>query len=216
MCNSSLSLNLSSRSLWLITSLYLLKIASSGNRGPLVLLFGLGSATLTPTSMVGNLSLGSEWHHPHRPTHLHACLLPPPPPYNLTLAIVNLTLRSVLPRLCHITHLRTHPPTPSVPTLQPYLSNIQPIPGIPGMAHPGHTIPFLPVGPVPVYDVRRRNDITPVTPEDVRPSLPPRKLELSLFHNVGIDGIHIGFTVSVPLKQHRSRDTQSRAEIAFE
>ena len=84
------------------------------------------------------------------------------------------------------------------------------------MAHPGLTIPLSPVNPVPIYDVRHQNNIPPVTPEDVRPSLPPRKLTLSHLHDVGNDGIPIGFTVSVPLKQHRSRDTQSRAEIAFE
>lgn len=151
---------------------------------------------------------------------------PPPPPYSPPRLPAPPTPQPYLgsgqhtyglgaaPPLPH--YLPPYPPTLPTPTLQPYLGNGQPITGMPGVAHPGFTVPFPPVNMVPIYDVHHQNNAVPVTPEDAPPSLPSRKLKFSSIHNVSANDILVGFTVSVPLKQHRSHDTQSRAEIAFE
>ena len=73
--------------------------------------------------------------------------------------------------------------------------------------------PFLPTGPVPVYDVHHQN-ITPAVTEDTSP--PSRKLNFNLLHNSVIDNTFTGFVVSVPLKQLSLLDTPSWAEIRFE
>ena len=82
---------------------------------------------------------------------------------------------------------------------------------------PGVMIPLPPINPVPIYDVHRTDMGPPNICGNTRPSLPPRKLGFRLSYNVTIDDTTIlGFTVSVPLKQHRHKDIVSQGEIAFE
>ena len=68
---------------WLITSLCLLKIVSSGNRGPLVRLIGFVSVIPTQLSMVDDPSLSLD--HLHLPTRLHSHLFLLPLPCKQTL-----------------------------------------------------------------------------------------------------------------------------------
>ena len=68
-----------------------------------------------------------------------------------------------------------------------------------------------PVGPVPIYDICNHDGTGSAgVNENVYPALTPRELQLRLVYSVIIDNRSIlGFTVSVPLKQFRHKDTPS-------
>ena len=116
---------------------------------------------------------------------------PPPPPYTPAL------------------------PTPPAPAFQSYQQSIL---NIPGVIYPGTVIQLPPVNPVPIYDVRRDNGMGSTGDnENTRPPLPPRESDFSFIYCLPDNNTPaLGFTVSIPLKQFRRKDTPSRAEVTFE
>ena len=82
-------------------------------------------------------------------------MTPPPPPYSPAL------------------------PTPPAQAFQPYFGDNQPLLHIPEAVQPGPIIQLPLVNPVPIYDVHQNRDMGDRLDENIRPSLPPRKLKLN-------------------------------------
>lgn len=114
---------------------------------------------------------------PPAPTMQPAPMMPPTnPPYP--------PMQRAHPPVLHT--LPAYLPTLPAPSMQTFYGGNQMFPGLPGAVQPGVVMPFPPVPPVPIYDVRGQANPTPIT---VANPLPSRKLNSGCFHRASINTI---------------------------